>query len=110
MRVTMRVHLSNIICDKKPPLDAKTLEFAKLIESGYIFPPIKVERLANGAYKLLDGRHRFYGHKLAGKDTISVTVGVPQDPSQFKPLVHGPDKPRVQASKQPLERKPWLEQ
>ncbi len=89
MRVIQRIPIQNIDYPRaRLPLTLKTLRFAiALFRDDSCFPPIPVERLANGRFKLKGGRHRLTAHKLAGKTHISAHVAVPEEPYPYKPLV-----------------------
>jgi ParB-like chromosome segregation protein Spo0J len=53
------------------PHQPKTLEYAKALEAGAVFPPIKVHFHA-GRWRIGDGRHRLLAHKLCGRTHILV--------------------------------------
>jgi hypothetical protein len=52
------------------PIGRVSLGYANNVCSGSHFPPIKVARLNNGRYKILDGRHRYLAHMLNDKKYI----------------------------------------
>jgi hypothetical protein len=57
------------------PINKKALTFALEMKIGkHIFPPVPVERLSNGRFKLCDGRHRLAAHKLIGRNEIRASV------------------------------------
>jgi len=45
----------------------KAYHFAKLIEDGHIFPPVKAELLPTGQYLVKNGAHRTYAHRMIGR-------------------------------------------
>jgi len=70
------VPVSLIDCNNLP-INKKTLIFALEMKiGGVIFPPVKLERIASGRYKLRDGRHRFSAHKLLERNTIRAKVAL----------------------------------
>lgn len=78
MRVIRSIRLCNLIIDRYP-LEPRTLALIKHLESGKSVPPIHVRRNEDGAYVILDGRHRFLAHKLLGRTHIKCVVGLPQE-------------------------------
>jgi hypothetical protein len=87
VRVTQTIQIQNIdhkTC--KLPLNKKALQFAIAMLKGDIFPPISVQRITNGNYKLHEGRHRLAAHKLLGKTEIRANVAIPESPSPDKSL------------------------
>lgn len=61
-------------CQCRAKLASATIkEYAKLVNSGLEFPPIRVWHDASN-YWLSDGFHRVSAYKLAGKVTISAEV------------------------------------
>ncbi len=78
MRVTKLINISEIIVDKYS-ISPKTLALVDYIrnEEGnhigvcILLPPIKVQKLENGQYKLKDGRHRVTAFKLLGIKMIT---------------------------------------
>lgn len=89
MRVTQTVSIQRIEYKGRLPLNVKVLKFAVAKAKGDIFPPISVERIADGKFKLHDGRHRLAAHKLVGAKDVRVSVAISEAPNPFKPLVHG---------------------
>jgi len=69
MRTIQKIPIHLIDVDRLP-LEPTSLQYANAIRKGNIFPPIKVAKLKNGRFKILDGRHRFLAHKLNGKQFI----------------------------------------
>ena len=59
-----------MIEEPKFSIDKKTFKFAKLMEEGVKFPPIHLQLLENGMFKIRDGRHRATSVKLNGKNQI----------------------------------------
>lgn len=105
MRVTQTVKLQRIEHDSRLPLNVKVLRFAIALAKGYIFPPLSVERIAGGKFRLHDGRHRLAAHKLVGAKDVRVSVAVTEAPNPFKPLAVGANKP-VRRSKERLHLTP----
>lgn len=64
--------LNAILCDRPLPFDKKTLQYAKALEKGAKFPPIKIQHVGSGIWKVKDGRHRYLAHKLNGEKKIYV--------------------------------------
>ena len=58
----------------KLPLNPEGFRFAKLLESGNVFSPIKVDLMRDGTYRLRDGRHRTLAHLLNGRTHILAQV------------------------------------
>lgn len=70
------------------PKTKKVIEFmSHMHHRGLIFPPVKVERIANNRYRLKDGRNRLAAHVYLGKTEIRATYGIKEDPRPDKPLV-----------------------
>ena len=69
MRVTKEIDI-NLIDVDRIPLNRKVVRFTYAIQAMAVFPAIKVAKLSNGRFKILDGRHRWTAHKLLGKETI----------------------------------------
>ena len=69
MRITKEVNINLIDIDRMP-FDLKLLEYANEVLKGVIFPPIKLQRIKNGRFKIKDGRHRFLAHRINRKQTI----------------------------------------
>ena len=88
MRVTQTVRVEQIEYRKRLPLNVKVLRFAIMLASGYRFPPLSVERIAGGKFKLHDGRHRLAAHKLVGAKDVRVYISITESPYPYKPLVH----------------------
>lgn len=57
------------------PHKPKTLDYAKALEEGAEFPPIKVH-FWDGRWRIRDGRHRLLAHKLCGRTHILVRRAV----------------------------------
>ena len=70
MKIIKKLNLSSISIDRLP-LTKRTLDLANHIVKGGTVPPIHVMRQVD-LYRILDGRHRFLAHKLAGKQQILV--------------------------------------
>lgn len=69
MRIEKEIPIELIQMDRWR-LRPKAFKYAKLMECGVEFPPIKVARRANGLFEIRDGRHRMTAHKLLGKKVI----------------------------------------
>ena len=88
MRITQTIPIAQIDYRKPLPMNQKSLWFAVQMKlQGVIFPPISVERVKGGRFKLHGGRHRLAAHKLIGKKEIRANVAVVEDPRPDKPLV-----------------------
>jgi len=76
--------VSEIVEAKKIPIskikniqlvsNIKVGSLAKKIKSGKEIPPIEVEKLPNGQYRMVDGNHRLAASKAAGKKFIAANV------------------------------------
>ena len=73
MRTIETVPLATIIVDRWR-IVPKTLEFALAMSYGDVFPPVKVQRVDDGRYRLKDGRHRVTAAKLNGMVKVRVIV------------------------------------
>ncbi len=69
MRIEREVNI-NLIDIDRIPLSNRTLQYANCMERGDMFPPIHLQSLVNGRFRLLDGRHRFVANKLLDKIKI----------------------------------------
>ena len=69
MRIEKEVSI-NLIDIDRVPLGNRTLQYACYMERGDVFPPIHLQSLVNGRFRLLDGRHRFVACKLLDKVKI----------------------------------------
>jgi hypothetical protein len=86
-RVERRIKVDLINIDRHP-IDPATFKLAEFIKyqlpkrAGHL-PAIHVARLADGRFKLLDGRHRVTAYKLLGRKTIlarySLTIYTPKN-------------------------------
>jgi len=68
------------------PLDPTTLRYANLLIQGTEFPPIKVQDLGDGCFKIKDGRHRWAAHKLAGLKEIDIKFGKVTDVTYYQKI------------------------
>jgi hypothetical protein len=75
MRVTKELSLGNLVVDRYP-LNPTTLRLVDFLRSGGDVPPIHVQPLPDGRYKVLDGRHRTLAFKLLGRGVITATYGL----------------------------------
>ncbi len=74
--VTTHIPLNLIDIDYLP-IDRKSYELAKLIAAGTIISPIKLQRIAQGRFKLKNGRHKFVACKLLGYSHIAARFKKP---------------------------------
>ena len=56
-----------------PKSIAKVNDIVKALQDKQTMPPIHVRRLKNG-YQILDGHHRFWGHRKAGANSIKAKI------------------------------------
>lgn len=88
MRVVQTVKIAQIDHGKRLPLNPKVLLFAVEMQfRNVIFPPVNLERIPGGKYKLKGGRHRLAAHKLLGKTEIRASVAIKEEPYPYKPFV-----------------------
>jgi len=85
MRVTSKLPINCIIVEREP-IGPATLALADYLRSGGSVPPIHVERLGNGQYKICDGRHRVLAYKLLGRNEIEAHYAVIEAPQSNKQL------------------------
>lgn len=69
MRVKALVPLACIDVDRLP-INPVVLGLIAFMKAGGEVPPVKLQKMFNGRYKLKDGRHRFLAHKLLGRVAI----------------------------------------
>jgi len=69
MRITKEIPIGQINVDRFPN-HKKTLNYAIAMMFGAEFPPIRVAKIKNGRYKILDGRHRVLASMLNDKQLI----------------------------------------
>lgn len=69
MRVVRAIPVTQVVYDRLP-LNPTGLATTQALADGVEMPPIHVEVLPNGRYKVRDGRHRLLAHKLLGKTHI----------------------------------------
>jgi len=62
----------------EPKSKATLKDLIKTIKAGKELPPIIVRELGN-KYQIVDGHHRYFAHKLLGKDKIKAIIVDPQD-------------------------------
>lgn len=74
MRVLADIPIAQVVVDRSPM--ARTLGLVRHLEAGGTVPPIHVKLLANGRYRILDGRHRILAFKLLQRTTITARYGV----------------------------------
>ncbi len=51
-------------------VNKKVFKYAKALEDGDVFPPIKIALRQDGKFHLKDGRHRISASLLCGRETI----------------------------------------
>lgn len=76
MRITTPIKVSQLVVDRQA-IGPATYALAKHLEAGGTVPPIHVQYVGNGFYKVLQGRHRTLAFKLLGRDTILANLGIP---------------------------------
>ena len=69
MRITKTIPTHLIDIDRMP-IHTKTLQYAICMQQGDVFPPVKLAKLSNGRYKLMDGRHRYLATRLNDRRLI----------------------------------------
>jgi len=69
MRQYKKIKIANIVIDRYP-LNPSILGLLEHLKSGGSVPPIHIQKIGNGQYKILDGRHRVTAFKLLGKKDI----------------------------------------
>ena len=52
----------------------KVQSITQKLKKGIPIPPIEVERLPNGKYKVVDGNHRYSAYVYAGKKYINANI------------------------------------
>lgn len=88
MRAVVKIKVESVVSGRRLPVNPKALLFAIKLLQKELFPPISVERLPGGMYKLHNGRHRLSAHRLVGRDSILACVAIPEDPNPFTRLVY----------------------
>lgn len=68
-RKIREVPLGQIVYDSLP-LNPTGFATAMALRMGVSMPPVKLQDLGDGRFRLLDGRHRYLAHKLNGRKTI----------------------------------------
>lgn len=68
------IEISQIEMDKWP-INNATLKLVWFLTNGGEVPPIKIQQLANGNFRIKDGRHRLTAYKLLGKTKIEAKFG-----------------------------------
>ena len=63
---------------RDPKSMAKVDQIAKAVQSGKTMGPILARKYKNG-YQVIDGHHRFWGHRKAGADSIKAQIVPPED-------------------------------
>lgn len=83
MRITERIPVAAIQTDRLPRFGSRSyriaMEYARLMEQGAVFPPIKVMVVGDG-WRIRDGRHRLLAHMVLGRPLIEAHWGVPKNP------------------------------
>lgn len=82
----MEIPISHIFSDTPLPHDPKSFLFAVFLLQKKPFPPISVEKLADGTYKLISGRYRVSAYQLLGREKIMANIAIPEDPNPFSDL------------------------
>lgn len=86
MRVVQTIRIEQIEHGKSP-LNFKVFSFARAMFWGDVFPPINVEQVSKGKFKLRNGRHRLAAHKLLGRKGIRAHIAIKEEPYPYKPFV-----------------------
>jgi hypothetical protein len=75
MPLTKQIPISQIVIDNLP-INLKTLSLIDYIRNNpnIILPPITVQIIANGKYKLKDGRYRYLAFKMLEISMINAKV------------------------------------
>lgn len=75
MPLTKQIPISQIVIDNLP-INLKTLSLIDYIRNNpnIILPPITIQIIANGKYKLKDGRHRYLAFKMLEISMINAKV------------------------------------
>lgn len=75
MPLIKQIPISQIIVDKLP-INLSTLSLIDYIRDNpnIILPPIKVQIVADGKYKLKDGRHRYLAFKMLEIPIINAKI------------------------------------
>lgn len=75
MPLTKQIPISQIVIDNLP-INLKTLSLIDYIRNNpnIILPPITVQVIANGKYKLKDGRHRYLAFKMLEISMINAKI------------------------------------
>jgi len=55
----------------------KAFKYAKEMENGTVFPPVKIYKNNNGTWHCKDGAHRIFAAKLSGAPVIVKTKNIP---------------------------------
>ncbi len=63
---------------RDPKSMAKVDSIAKAVQDKKSLPPILARKYENG-YQVIDGHHRFWGHRKAGADAIKAQIVPPED-------------------------------
>ena len=69
---------------RDPKSMAKVDQIAKAVQSNKPMGPILARKYKNG-YQVIDGHHRFWGHKKAGADSIKAQIVPPEDIEEEAP-------------------------
>jgi hypothetical protein len=69
---------------RDPKSMAKVDQIAKAVQSKKPMGPILARKYKNG-YQVIDGHHRFWGHKKAGANSIKAQIVPPQDIEEEAP-------------------------
>ena len=69
---------------RDPKSMAKVDQIAKAVQSKKPMGPILARKYKNG-YQVIDGHHRFWGHRKAGADSIKAQIVPPQDIEEEAP-------------------------
>lgn len=74
MRHQGYIAVSEIEVDRLP-VGKRTLSLANHLAAGGLVPPVHVEPIGNGRFRILDGRHRTLAHRLVERRKILARWG-----------------------------------
>tara|TARA_Y100000310_G_scaffold71589_1_gene67459 strand:+ start:949 stop:1212 length:264 start_codon:yes stop_codon:yes gene_type:complete len=82
-KITKQINLNQIEIDRLP-LNSTGLDTTHALINGIEMPPIKIQNLGKGRFRIKDGRHRYLAHMLTNQKTIlaKFSTRVAHDPNQ----------------------------
>ena len=75
------------------PLGPAGFATATALAAGVEMPPVHVQVLPGGRYRLCDGRHRLLAHKILGRETIAARAAWNSPRRSAAPKVRPPQEP-----------------